>query len=118
MKEKCTIIRSNKYILSTMLTKRNIIVLILLIHTMYTRIELLEADEADKTTFGDKNDIRVYPDKELSAVSGWIVNTCGYIPNLRKHLPCIIDSYFIHTGENASRISRSFKYLLNNTRTG
>ncbi|KAI5128554.1 hypothetical protein NEPAR04_1242 [Nematocida parisii] len=113
MEKRCTTIRSNKYVLSTILTKKYIMALLLLIQTAYSHVGMSDAKEIDKMVLGSKNNIAINSNGDLSSIKGYILHKCGYMQNLRYYLSYIIEIEPDYIETNTTTLNRCTRYLLN-----
>ncbi|KAI5166033.1 hypothetical protein NEIRO03_0696 [Nematocida sp. AWRm78] len=112
MDKRCTTIRSNKYVLSTILTKKYIIALLLLIKTLYAHVGMSDANEIDKMVLGSKNNIAINSNGDLSSIKGYILHKCGYMKNLRHYLSYMIKIEPERIETNTAKLNRCTRYLL------
>ncbi|EIJ87533.1 hypothetical protein NEPAR06_1900 [Nematocida parisii] len=115
MEEKYILFKRKQFRLSTIPTGRNIIALLLLIQAVYTQVELLETNRIHDMVLRNNDNVAINPNGEVSPLKLHLMHNCGYIQNLRKYLPWIIDAESSHTKANPPKRSIYSLYLLNGT---
>ncbi|KAI5168136.1 hypothetical protein NEIRO03_2379 [Nematocida sp. AWRm78] len=114
MEDRYTPFKRKQFILSTILTRRNIIALLLLIQTIYTQVEISDANEIHQITFGNKYYLMVVnPGWGLSPILNHIESKCGYLQNMRNYLLHIIDAESICKKDDITRLGKCINYLSN-----